>query len=62
MNKETRIFIWGVLLILFCSIGVGIHTLNLRNGITYTWYDWVLASSCLLGVVSGGVCVYKTVN
>jgi len=34
MNKETRQFIWGLVLLLVCGIGVSIHLNNIANG---TW-------------------------
>ncbi len=62
MNKETRTFIWGLLLILICGKGLSIHIIELKSGMTYTWYEWVLFIACLYGTIAGGNYVFKTVD
>jgi len=62
MNKETRSFIWGLMLVLICGSGVAIHIIQLEIGMNYTWYEWTLLAFCAYGVVSGGIRVFKTID
>tara|TARA_R110002167_G_C12358963_1_gene622970 strand:- start:340 stop:528 length:189 start_codon:yes stop_codon:yes gene_type:complete len=60
MNKETRNFTWGLMLVLFCGSGVAMHIIQLKAGMNYTWYDWTLLTLCSIGLVLGGNRVLKT--
>jgi len=62
MDKETRTFIWGLLLVIICGLGLTIHIVQLRSGMHYTWYDWVLFACCLYGTISGVLCIHKTTD
>lgn len=62
MNKETRTFILGLLLMLICGSGLSIHIIQLKNGMAYTWYEWFLFTACLYGTIAGGIRVFKTVD
>ena len=62
MNKETRSFIWGLLLVLICGSAVATHIIQLESGINYTWYEWTLLALCVYGVGTGGIRVFKTVD
>jgi hypothetical protein len=62
MNKETRTFIWGLLLVLVCGSGLAIHIIQLKSGMHYTWYEWVLFVGCFYGTIAGGFRIYKTID
>ena len=62
MNKKTRTFIWGLLLIIVCGIGSAIHVVQLKNGMHYTWYEWTLFAGCLYGAIVGNFHIYKTID
>jgi hypothetical protein len=62
MNKETRTFIWGLVLMFVCGSGLAIHIIRLKNGIGYDWVEWTLFCGCLYGTITGGVRVFKTVD
>jgi|TARA_R110000787_G_scaffold285497_1_gene401411 hypothetical protein len=62
MNKETRNFIWGLILVLVCGSGVAIHIIQLKSGIIYTWYEWTILALCAYGLVSGGIRVSKSID
>ncbi len=62
MNKETRTFIWGLVLMFVCGSGLAIHIIRLKNGIGYDWVEWTLFCGCLYGTIAGGVRVFKTVD
>jgi hypothetical protein len=61
MNKETRTFIWGILLVLVCGSGLAIHIIQLKSGMHYTWYEWILLIGCLYGTIAGGFYICKTI-
>ena len=61
MNKETRSFIWGLMLILICGGGVAIHIIQLKSGLDYTLFDWVLLVLCCYGMVLGAIRVFKAI-
>jgi len=62
MNKETRNFIWGLILVLLCGSGVAIHIIQLKSGMDYTWSEWILLVCCSYGLVSGGIRLFKTID
>lgn len=62
MDKETRTFIWGLLLLIICGLGLAIHIVQLRSGMHYTWYDWMLFIFSLYGTISGALSIHKTID
>lgn len=62
MNRETRTFIWGLLLILICGSGLAIHIVRIKAGIGYDWIEWGLFAACLYGTIAGGIRLFKTVD
>jgi len=62
MNKETREFIWGLLLILFCGIGFVFHVMEVLMGKPRDWYDWTLMAITLYGFISGCNTVFRNGN
>ena len=62
MNRETRTFIWGMMLLIVCGVGAAIHVVNLINGsFDYGW-DWVLFAFSAVGAILGGVNIAKTTD
>ena len=62
MNKETRMFIWGLLLVMVCGTGLVIHIIQLKSGMHYTLYEWLLFAVCLYGIIKGGFRIFKTID
>lgn len=62
MDKETRTFIWGIVLTILCSIGAGVYMIQLKSGMDYAWYDWVLFVGFILGIMSGVSRINETTN
>jgi hypothetical protein len=62
MNKETRSFIWGLILVLICGSGFAIHIIEIKIGKPRDWYDWTLMILTLYGLISGGWRVFRAVD
>jgi hypothetical protein len=62
MNKETRNFIWGLILLLLCGSGVATHIIKLKSGMDYTLYEWTSLVCCSYGLVCGGIRLFKTID
>lgn len=62
MNKETRSFIWGLILVLVCGSGFALHVIEIENGIKRTLYDWVAMAFTSFALYAGVVRVYKAVD
>jgi hypothetical protein len=62
MNKETRIFIWGLVLVLICGTALAIHIAEMING---TWRFNALQSFMLffsaVGFICGGININRTI-
>ena len=62
MNKETRSFIFGLILILICGVGFVIHLTEIENGVYRNTRDWILMFLDFFGVISGMIRVFKTID
>lgn len=62
MNRETRTFIWGIIVVYICGSGLGSQINELNSRVDFVWFDWVLIILNLLGVISGVYSIYKTVD
>ena len=62
MNKKTRAFIFGLILLLVCGLGFAIHIIDFINDtFEYGWH-WSLFAGTITGTVMGGIKVYNTTN
>jgi hypothetical protein len=63
MNKETRTFIWGLILLLLCTTGFSIHLIEMVNG---TWkcnaWQMFLFIGTTLGMIIGAIKVSRTTD
>ena len=57
MNKKTRTFIWGLILIIVCCIGL---SSVVAKGDFTSYATWVKAILIGFGAFSGGVKINKT--
>ena len=63
MNKETRIFVLGLLAVLLCGSAIAIHIGKmLRDTYDYSFINWCLFLPSLIGFLSGANMVYKTIK
>lgn len=68
MNKETRQFIWGLILVPICSYGTIYFGLDLRDhlveGTTVTQLVFDLSGFALelFGVIAGGCYIVKNIS
>lgn len=62
MNKETRTFVWGLLLVFICGLSVCIHIDELYDGKVYSWYNWVLMGLNVCGFLSGVQYVGRSID
>ena len=62
MNKETRSFIWGVILVLVCGTGTAIGISKIIDGTFKILPDAILIFFTLCGVVSGAIRLHKSVD
>jgi len=62
MNKETRSFIWGLILFLLCGSGFAIHIIEIKIGKSIDWYDWALMIFIIYGLISGGCRIFRAVD
>jgi hypothetical protein len=62
MNRETRTFIWGLLVVYICASGLGLQIRELMSRVDFGWFDWIFLILNLLGVISGLYSIYKTVD
>lgn len=61
MNKETRQFIWGILLVIMCSYGFVYGTNKMNHGDFSTW-NCLFTLSQLYCIVMGGYYIYKGIE
>lgn len=63
MNKETRTFIFGLIMFLICSLGTSIHFVAILND---TWkcdtHNVLLLTGCIMGAILGAIKVSNTTN
>lgn len=59
MNRETRIFIWGLILLFTCGIATAIHISDIINGDHLTY---VLLPFTLIGVFIGSIRLYESLK
>lgn len=63
MNKQTRIFVWGVVLVLSCTVGLSLHLIEMVNGVwEISVWKLTLLIGTTLGVLAGGISIYKSLN
>lgn len=62
MNKETRTFIWGLIMVFMFGATIVYHGVNLKTGVIYNWHEWILFSICVMGFISGLSKVIKTTD
>jgi hypothetical protein len=62
MNRETRTFIWGLLLMLLCGSGLSIYLIRYQKDMPIEWYDLLSMAACLYGTIAGAVRVFKVVD
>lgn len=61
MNRETRTFIWGLVLIFACAPGLAIHLHKVIHLTFQGGWQYLLLLSCLYGVIQGCVYIYKSI-
>ena len=62
MNRETRLFILGLLLFLLGSLAVGICINAMRDGTFGGLYDWVALICSFAGAVYGGLRIQESLE
>jgi len=62
MNKETRTFIWGIILLFICGTGLALHIIDLVNGTFEHGWHWVLFVGCAFGTIQGSIKIAKTTD
>ena len=62
MNKETRTFIWGLILLIVCGVGFSIHINDFINGTFEYGWNWLLFGGTITGTVIGGIKVSRTTD
>lgn len=62
MNKETRTFIWGLILLMVCSLGMAIHINNFINGTVEYGWKWLLFGGNITGTIIGAIKVSRTTD
>ena len=62
MNKETRQFIWGILLILFFGFVLAINYHNYVNDIIFSIWDYLLIPLYLYQMFVGGTYIHKSIK
>lgn len=63
MNKETRTFIWGLILLLICTTGFSIHLIEMVKGIweCNAWQMFLFIGTTL-GMIIGAIKVSRTTD
>lgn len=62
MNKETRSFIWGLIMFLICGLALVIHIIEIQSGKPRDWYDFTLMVLTFIGMMSGLSRIYKSID
>jgi len=62
MNKETRSFIWGLILLLICATALAIHIVKLRSDAFYDWVDWTMLTFSIIGSFMGYHKIHTTIE
>jgi len=62
MNKETRTFIWGLILLIVCGLGFAIHINDFINGTFEYGWNWLSFAGTISGTVIGGIKVSTTTD
>lgn len=53
MNKETRQFIWGILLTIIGSVAVALWIIDIKNGTHMDWFSWLCFIGSILAMAGG---------
>jgi len=63
MNKETRTFIWGVIMLLLCTSAFMIHLIEMANGtwICNAWQIFLFIGTTL-GMIIGAIKIIRTTD
>jgi hypothetical protein len=62
MNKETRMFIWGIILTIICGLATVIHIIEIKENIPQNWLDWVGMVFCICGLYSGIEYIHQSIK
>jgi hypothetical protein len=62
MNKETRSFIWGLILLLLCGFALALQINHIMNENPTDWTDGILMIFTILGFLSGGFRVFNSID
>ena len=60
MNKETRNFIWGLILLIICGWGLSIHLTQIINEEHRNIIDNLMMIGTIPGVLIGFITVHKS--
>ena len=60
MNKETRNFIWGLVLLIICGTALSIHLTQIINEEHRNIIDNLIMIGTIPGVIIGLIKIYKT--
>jgi len=62
MNKETRSFIWGIIMVFVCGIAVAINIIKIENNGKMEFISYVAFGLQCAGVVSGFIRIFKNID
>ena len=63
MNKETRQFLYGMLLLLVCGLGAAIHLSQIHEGVwVFDWFNSLCLVFCIYGTFAGISNILKTIR
>ena len=62
MNKETRSFIWGLIIVIINALAMAIHIIQIRYGVDYGLFEYTIMAFNIIGLIIGFERIYKTIN